>query len=66
MWPFRKKDEEELKELKIPFSEPERRIPEGIASETYTGDKHELILSKLDTIIAKLESIEQRLRNLER
>ena len=64
MWPFKKKGEEELHELKIPFQEP-RRI-ESLASETYHGDKQELVLSKLDTIIAKLESIEQRLKNLER
>lgn len=66
MWPFKKKEEDELKELKIPFQEPGRRIQEDISVETYPSNKQELILSKLDTIIAKLESIEQKLRNLER
>ena len=64
MWPFKKNEEEELQELKVPYQEAQPQ--EDLPTLTVPTDKQDLINSKLDTIIAKLESIEQRLRNLER
>ena len=64
MWPFKKNEEEELQELKVPYQEAQPQ--EDLSTLTVPTDKQDLINSKLDTIIAKLESIEQRLRNLER
>jgi len=66
MWPFKKKGEEELQELRVPYQEPGTNVHPVLGAGTLTQSKEELVSSKLDTIIAKLESIEQRLRNLER
>ena len=68
MWPFKKKEEEELQELKVPFQEPKTHESHGIAEPILSAQPHEddAVTRKLDTILAKLEGIEQRLRNLER